>query len=401
MKVLFVTWDGPQVNYLETLFLPIFSRLATMGFQFHVLQFTWASANRFAQSRKACEEAGFSYEAVRIMRWPRSLGALMTAVLGTRRLHAAIREQAIDIIMPRSTLPGLMVLLRAKSVNCHVVFDADGLPLDERVEFTPQSSSGFAYRFQRDIEAEVVRRADAVIVRTNKAADILISRAGPNVNRKKFQIVSNGRDPESFKTLDRTLRAPLRERMNVGITSPLVVYVGSLGGKYCFAEMLQLFIIIHARRQDARLWVLTGSPKEAEDEIAKYVGLDAVTDVRTVTPSEVPTYLGCADLGLALIQQGFSMQAVSAVKLGEYFLCGVPVVATTGVGDSDLISKDVGFLVSEMNTSQIEAAASWFVDTVLPAREIYRLRCREFGLLNYSLDASVDAYARVLRSLRA
>lgn len=54
-----------------------------------------------------------------------------------------------------------------------------------------------------------------------------------------------------------------------------------------------------------------------------------------------------------------------------------------------------------MNTSQLESAANWFVDTMLPAREIYRLRCREFGLLHYSLDASVDSYARALNNFRA
>ena len=34
MNVLFISWDGPQVSYLEGLFLPIFRALKTHGIQF-------------------------------------------------------------------------------------------------------------------------------------------------------------------------------------------------------------------------------------------------------------------------------------------------------------------------------------------------------------------------------
>ena len=392
MKILFITWDGPQVSYLETLFLPIFSKLAEKGFIFHVLQFTWGDASRIEQSRKACLAAGFAYESVLVKRWPKSLGAFITAVVGVRRLREIVRTQEIDLLLPRSTLPGLTTLLAMRTLKCAALFDADGLPLDERVEFAGQSASGLAHRFQRDIEAEMVRRANAVIVRTPKAADILLSRAGAGTDRDKFYVVSNGRDSDVFGLSDQLDREELRSRLGVMAASPLVVYAGSLGGKYRFPEMLQLFRFILARCDDARFLVLTGSPQEARAEIARHAELSLVVDVRTVLPEEVPRYLGCADLGLALIQSSFSMQAVSAVKLGEYFLCGLPVVATRGIGDSNNIPKDVGFLLDEMDLSQLEAASNWFVNEVLPDRVAFSQRCRRFGELNYSLDACADSY---------
>jgi glycosyltransferase involved in cell wall biosynthesis len=399
LKILFITWDGPQVTYLETLFLPIFSRLAAMGFHFHIMQFTWANAARVEQSRKACEAAGFSYEPVRIMRWPKALAALMTAVLSVRRLHAAIREHNIDILMPRSTLPSLTVLLRASSVKCRVVFDADGLPLDERVEFGGQSPSGLAHRFQRDIEAQMVRHANAVIVRTTKAADILLCRAGAGTDENKFHIVSNGRDSNFFKPLDHVNRSKQREHMGISVDCPLVVYAGSLGGKYRFPEMLQLFRFILALRNDARLLVLTAYTQYAEVEVSKYPELKMAVDIRTARPDEVPQYMGCADLGLALIQSSFSMQAVSAVKTGEYFLCGLPVVATTGIGDSSCIPESIGFLIDEINVSKLEAAANWFIHDVMPARNEYSYLCRKFGESNYSLEACVASYAKAFVSI--
>ena len=65
MNILFVTWDGPQVSYLESLFVPIFQRLGQKGMHFHVLQFTWGGIpERRAFSRQACEQAGISYRSV-------------------------------------------------------------------------------------------------------------------------------------------------------------------------------------------------------------------------------------------------------------------------------------------------------------------------------------------------
>ena len=56
-RVLFVTWDGPQVSYLEGLFLPIFKALAERGYLFHVLQFTWGPSDRRSAIARACAEA--------------------------------------------------------------------------------------------------------------------------------------------------------------------------------------------------------------------------------------------------------------------------------------------------------------------------------------------------------
>ena len=136
MKVLFVTWDGPQVTYLESLFLPIFKQLLTRGFAFHVLQFTWGASERVAFARQACEQAGIGYKSVAIWRRPTAIGALFTALAGARHIKKATQAHNIDVVMPRSILPALATMLALRNGQCRMVFDADGLPLDERVDFS-------------------------------------------------------------------------------------------------------------------------------------------------------------------------------------------------------------------------------------------------------------------------
>jgi glycosyltransferase involved in cell wall biosynthesis len=93
------------------------------------------------------------------------------------------------------------------------------------------------------------------------------------------------------------------------------------------------------------------------------------------------------------------MGGVAPIKLGEYLLCGLPAVATAGVGDTADMTPDVAFLL-DGDPSRAEAAAvDWFVGTVLPDREGFRARCRAFGAARFSLDACVEGYARALRAI--
>ena len=401
MKVLFTTWDGPQVTYLESLFLPIFMRLANEGISFQVLQFTWGDAERIELARQACEQAGFGYEAISIWRRPRVAGAMLTAVGGARYVKKAVLAHHIDVVITRSTLPTLATMLALRTSQCRMVFDADGLPLDERVDFAGQSPSGLAHRLLRDVEAQAVRRADVVLTRSSKAVEILQARAGAGTSVAKFHVVTNGRDAERFKPADAAESAQMRRNLGLTIDTPLIVYAGSIGPQYCMDEMIRFFVMVHDRRPDAHLLVLTGSPEAVQPVLDKHLHLNGCVTTLTVPAQDVPQYLGCADLGLALRQPSFSMQAVAPIKLGEYLLCGLPVVATAGIGDTEAISTDVGVLLQRMDETELKAAAEWFIDSVLPQRERYRSNSRLAGLNWFSLEASATSYQKALQHLNS
>lgn len=401
MKVLFVTWDGPQVSYLEGLFLPIFKRLQSAGLKFHVLQFTWGDAMRVEVTRKACEAAGMAYRAAPVWRRPVGLGALLTAFAGAQLIRNAAREWSIDVLMPRSNLPALACLLALRQMRLPVVFDADGLPLDERVDFGGVSASALSHRFLRDVEAEMVRRADRVLTRTQRAVEILSARGGAGTAQDKFHVVGNGRDAEKFFPGDEASRRATRQELGIDVAAPLLVYAGSLGQQYCLNEMFQLFEAVRRRRADARLLILSGSPEAAQEALTARPALDAATLVKAVPADAVPRYLACADLGLALRRPSFSMQAVAPIKVGEYLLCGVPVVATKGVGDTNAIGADSGFLVDRMDDDELEGVADWFCDRVLQDRQGFARRCRAIGCEFFSLEACTDAYLFAFRALGA
>lgn len=401
MRILFVTWDGPQVSYLESLFLPIFKQLQNCGFQFHVLQFSWSSTEVTNQRKLECESKDCSYTYVPVIRRHIALGGFVTSLLGARQVRKAIEEHDIDIIIARSTLPALSTLLYLRGRKMRFLFDADGLPLDERVDFAGQRPSGLVYRLLRDIEAQAVRRADAVLTRSHKAISILQARAGAGTAEDKFHVVSNGRDSALFSSGEAADRIAVKERLGMPADAPLVVYAGSLGPQYSPEAMLALFGLIRESRPDAHFLVLSGSPDVMTDLVSTYDSrLASGVTVMRVDAHEVPVWLAAADLGLAFREPSFSMQGVAPIKLGEYLLCGVPVVATRGVGDSHFIDEDAGFLVNDCDADTLLSVAEWFIHKVLPSRDEYRTHCRAVGVEHFSLESSVEAYRKALLSIQ-
>ncbi len=399
MKILFVSWDGPQVTYLEGLFLPIFSALRAHGIEFHVLQFTWADRSSIQRTRAVYEAAGVGYQSVRVWRRPKALGAVLTAWWGARQIARAIRRFGIEAVMPRSILPAFATLLARGIGSTPIVFDADGLAIDERVDFAGESTLTLRYRAMREIEVEAVRRAAVVLTRTARAAGVLHARAGAGTSADKFHVVGNGRDPNQFHPFDQTARERVRTRLGIPLEAPLLVHAGSLGEQYCPTQMLQLFASVLRRRSDARLLVLSRDG-ESLLKLAVQMGLPAgALTVIALQSEQVPEYLACADFGLALRMPGFSMQGVAPIKLGEYLLCGVPVVVSNVIANAELIDATTGMRIDGVESAALEQAADWIADKVLQDRDGFRQRCISLGRASFSLEQSVQAYVGALSSI--
>lgn len=388
MRNLFVTWDGPQVTYLESLFLPIFRGLQRHGIETDVLQFRWGSEAQAAAVSVACAEAGCRYRQVPILRRALAAGPFLTALGGARHIRRAIKDFGSDIIMPRSLMPALATL-RAMPLKIPILFDSDGLAADEKVEFGSLSPTSPVYKALRLTERAMVRRASGTLVRTETAARILSNRTG--VDLDQFRTVVNGRDQDLFTPRDESDRARVRQELGLYGDAPLLVYAGSVGPQYRFDLIVALITAVVERRPDARLLILSGQPEEARQLLGP--ALSRTASVRSLPPAEVPRYLAAADAGIAFRATSFSTRAVAPIKLGEYLLCGVPVIGTAAIGDTSPAAT-AGVFFDQ--SSGIQAAAAWIEETVLPDRARLRIEARRIGLRCFSLSRSVEDYEAAL-----
>lgn len=406
-NVLFVTWDGPDTDYVETLFNPIFARLPDHGYKVHTLQFTWADRKRVDRIREASMDNGIPYRAHRILRTPVTMGALGTAIWGRFAVRGEIRRNRIDVIMPRSTLPALSTMLACprRADAPAFLLDADGLPHDERVEFGGWSSSGLAYRLLRDLEAESVRRADRVLVRSGFAAEVLRARAGPGTAAGKFRTVSNGRDPDRFRIASASERDATRRALGVPADAPLLVYAGTIGDQYYPDKMRSLFEALCEFRDNAHFLIMTGNPQYASEYFGS--GLQKAVreriSVLRAPPGQVPAFLGAADLALSFRVPGFSMRAVFPVKLGEYLLSGLPVITNRGIGDLDGVigSSEAVCILDRVDGEGLKKAARWAAEHALPNIDKVRPVARNLGLEFFSMDRTVESYVASLNEAMA
>ncbi len=406
MKVLFIAWDSPEQSYLESLFLPLFARLERRGLSIHVMQFSWGPSDAEAGAAAAARALGIRYVRESIVRRPKLLATFASVARGAIAVRRYALRHGIDVLMPRSTLPALMVLMARPGLGVRTLFDADGFMPDERVDFAGWSASGPMYRLLREVEAEMLRGADSVITRTAKGKAILLARAGAGTPPSKIFVIPNAKDSAEFQPLDPAARDVVRAELGIAPGAPLCVYVGTLGPQYLPDAMFRFVSAVLRRRSDTRFLVLTGQTEEAARVLGRSdVPAGAVT-IRRLPPRAVARHLAAADLGLALREPAFSQQGVSPIKVAEYLLSGLPVLTCSGVGDLDqqLDGGLMGRFVEPANTTELDAAADWFVNDVLERREEARVCCRARGVELFGLEHATERYLDALgqpRSLAA
>ncbi|ESU22159.1 hypothetical protein FEDK69T_21350 [Flavobacterium enshiense DK69] len=394
-KVLFITWDGPQTNYMEGLFLPIFNEIGKkQAVDFHVIQFTWADAAKNEKVSQLAKAFNIKYTSIKVHRKPSSaLGSICTLFKGIKFLDDYIKKNGISIVMPRSTMPAVMVN-RLRYKNVKILFDADGLSLEERIDFAGLSPKSKQYLWLKREETKLLFKADAVITRSQKAIEIHRKTIDEKYN-DKFSVVFNGRDTSFFEP-NESLRLSVRQGLGLDPSDFVFVYCGSLGPQYGWEEMITVFEKRYLNDPKTKFLILSGNPEYALQRIP--AKLKEAVIVKSIPFDEVPKYLNVADCAFAIRKPTFSMQGVAPIKLGEYLLMGLPTIASKGIGDTDLILEKVPhcFLFDHCDASTIDLAVSFSseIKNYSSKEEI-----RNAALHYFSLEKSAESYQTALQKI--
>ncbi|EKB47651.1 hypothetical protein [Cecembia lonarensis] len=395
-KVLFITWDSDSSNYLENLFLPIFKGLKERhDIQFHVMQFSWAGPEEVQRLKRLSASIGIAYVQYPVHKKPHAfLGVLWTVYRGVYHIKNYVREHGIHSVMPRSTMPAMMVnrlLDFLKKNQVEVIFDADGLPLQERLDYTGLKANSQPYKILKKEETKLLKRADKVLVRTEKAKKIHLYLIG-QAHADKFHIVSNGRDAVFFKP-DPRARKEIRSALGLGEEELLFVYSGSLGPQYVFEQMLLLFYRYYLAHGKSRFLVLSRS---AGDLPPMTGNLEGLVLPMAVDFQDIPRYLSAADVAFNFRLPAPSLAGIAPIKLGEYLMMGIPTITSTGIGDTEEQVGDKEFCcLVDLKDPLYQAKAVDWVREVLPGLD--REVIRDFGVEVFGLEGSVMAYGEVLK----
>lgn len=390
-NILFITWDGPQTSYMEGLFMPIFAQIQKQSsYRFHVIQFTWGTKERISITQKKAQELNIIYTAKKVVRKPNTaVGSLFSIYNAIPFLKKYIENYAIDIVMPRSIMPSIMIN-RLKKSSFKILFDADGLPIEERVDFSGLKETSYLYTFLKKEEKLLLQKANTVITRSRKAVRLHLEHLDSD-NSDKFFVVTNGRDINFFKpNADDNNR--VRAELDLKSDTKVFLYSGSLGPQYGWDLMIKIFKRYLQINHNSVFVILTGNLDFAKKRLPTYLHNHII--VKSCPFDEVQKYLSIGDMAFAIRDPKPSMQGVAPIKLGEYLLMGIPTIASCGIGDTDeILSGNTNCFLFDHEASDAIDQALLFIDKTIAFN---RDEIREYGIPHFSIESSVSSYLNAL-----
>lgn len=386
-KVLFITWDGPEVTYIENLFAPIFEMLQKKFlYEIHIMQFTSADSTKIEARKINVEKMGLRYLGIQTSKKYTLFSLLKAKFFDKNLIEKYLDRNNIGVIMPRALNSYFIVNSILKRDKYKFVWDADGFPLEERVEFAGLSINSFRYKFLKKNELEGYKAALSIICRTLKAKAIISEMGGKDFNKNKIFVVSNGTFvPEKF-----TSSVERSEQLTI-------VYSGSLGDQYLFPEMIQMFKWIKKTIPNALFKILTFNVDFAKNYVeSNEPDLISSIEIKTVAAEDVYNELRSAHIGISFRKPSISMQGVAPIKIVEYLTAGLSIIYNPRVGDLDNILGGNSFTYSwDLKTCPDTKSLDQWIHHQIKidhSDEIKKLANRYF-----SMDQTVNMYHHALQ----
>lgn len=396
-RVLYVAYWGAAEPLGQSLILPAIEKLSERGARLALVTFEKPDdlerTDVIDRLKERLAQRGVAWRRLRYHKWPRVPATALDMVNGWfhgvaegRRLHA-------DIVHGRTFIGGLIGWAIATTLRVPFVYHAEGFYPDEMVDggFWPRDS--LLHRAAGRLDRLLFGSATGIVVLSTRAARVLEALPSVRIRRTPVIVVPSCVDLQRF-TWDgnpRPPRQPLR-----------FVYVGSIGGRYELDRIGRFLAVLH-EWTPVRLRVLSREPVEIVAKFLRAGGLDdSLWDLAFVPHSDVPAALARNDVGLHFLRRGLSEHGGSPTKIGEYWACGLPVVCSASVSDTDeLVARfRSGVIVPEHTDRAYREAGAHLLqllgDPGLPAR------CRAAAEAHYDLNPACDRqmslYARVSRS---
>jgi glycosyltransferase involved in cell wall biosynthesis len=395
MRTLYICYFGLREPLVQTQVLPYLRQLGETGIEVSLLTFepdlrrAWPRAELEAW-RARLQADGIRWLSLAYHKRPSVPATVYDILAGARLAARVVRREGVDVIHARSHVPLAMALLAQQWTGCRLVFDIRGLMAEEYADAGIWTEGSPAFRAIKRIERVGIKRADQVVVLTQRMRDWLVQQRLKEAG--SIEVIPCCVDFSRFG------EAPA---VQTGAERFEVVYAGSVTGLYMLEEMGRFFMELQKQQPRALLRIMTTSSSADATATLKRIGLDAQDFwIGAVPPADVPAYLRRARLGLSFRKRTFSQIAASPTKVPEYLAAGLPVVCNAGIGDTDhlLVTEKVGVVIETFDTeAYCEAARAALAlgnDPETRARAVAAAR-RHFDLVKVGGAGYRNVYRRI------
>jgi glycosyltransferase involved in cell wall biosynthesis len=393
MNGLYICYFGLREPLVQSQVVPYLRELASAGIELTLLTFEpkspgWPSAER-QQWRDSLEKQGIRWTSLRYHKSPSLLATIYDILVGNFVSCRLVLKYRVDVIHARGHVPTAMALLARALSRAKLIFDIRGFMPEEYVDAGVWPAGGVLYRITKVAERRLLAAADAFVVLTHRAREILFPGCSTtDTLGRPLEVIPCCVDMTRFQEVMPAARDAIRKRLNMN-GRRVLAYVGALGGWYLSSEMADFIGVARERDPSIFALVLTQSVTQAESFKGRMGRLGLSPGdycVSMVSPKEVPNYLAAADFAFCFIKPGYSKLASSPTKVGEFLASGLPVLCNSGIGDIDylLVTNRVGIMIERFDR---EAYANGLRELQeLAADSGTRQRCRAVARQSFDLE---------------
>lgn len=317
-----------------------------------------------------------------------------------KKLHKA---EGIDMVHTRAGVPALVGLWMKKTMGVKFMNDIREFYADSRVEGGMWNKSNPLYRtiynFFAKQESEQVKQSDGIVCLTYAAENIIKEwkEYKPSV---PLEVIPCSADLELFNysKIDAKERSALKAELNINDDDFVISYLGSIGGWYLTAEMLQFCKLLSKRMPAAKfLFISPHRHEEIKAIAAEYeIPADRVL-VKKASRQQVPLLLSLSSYSIFFIKPCYSKQSSSPTKHGEIMAMGIPVITNGGVGDvAEIVeSTNSGIVINEFTDESFEKVIS----EVENKKDYNAASIRTGAQKWYSLEKAIEKYTRIYKAI--
>ncbi len=409
MHTLYLCYFGLREPLVQTQVLPYLQQLRDDDVKISLLTFEpdfkqkWSTDEVERQRNELCSQ-GIDWYCLPYHKKPSVPATFYDVIAGARFARQMILRNGVNVLHARSHVPAMMgAVAKAGKRDVKMIFDIRGFMPEEYVDAGVWRANGKLYQTVKRVERRLLKNADAFVVLTEKAREILFPESAKNgfdkLNRP-IEVIPCCVDLKKFEAANDQARREIREKLCI-TNRRVIVYVGALGGWYLTDEMADLMAAAKKRDSQTFALVLTQSPAEMIRQLLikrEFAETDFL--VTKVSPEEIPRYLSAADVALSFIKPCYSKLSSSPTKIAEYLAAGLPIISNGGVGDvAEMIEADqVGAIVRDFNQEEYSMVLQK-IEKLSGEKDLAE-RCRQSARRRFSLqNVGGEKYRRLYRNL--